>query len=69
VPPLYRIRGRVLDGRHAGDPAAQASLREAVGLASAQGVWLHVLRAATELVRFERRRGVQSAALTPRQEI
>lgn len=62
VPELHRVRGRVLDRQAPGDPAARASLRHALALARSQGAWLHVLRAATDLVHLERRQGGPSAA-------
>jgi DNA-binding NtrC family response regulator/tetratricopeptide (TPR) repeat protein len=69
VPELYRVRGRALDLRIPGDPAAEASLQQALALARAQGAWLHALRAATELVRLGRRRGGPSAGEASLREV
>ena len=69
VPELYRVRGRALDLRTPGDPAVEASLQHALSLARAQGAWLHALRAATELVRQQRRRGGPSVAEASLREI
>ena len=55
VPELQRVRARMMHRQDPGDPAAATILRQAVALARDQGAWLHALRAATELVRSERR--------------
>jgi hypothetical protein len=52
-----------------GDPAAATVLRQAVALARGQGAWLHALRAATDLVRLERRGGGPAAGEASLREI
>jgi len=69
APELFRVRGRLLLTLDPGDPAAADSVRRALAMAREQGAWLHALRAATDLVRIERRGSGRGASETSLREI
>ena len=63
VPELLRLRGDLLAARGAGTPQAEASYREAIGVARRLGAKAYELRAATGLARLLRSDGRAREAL------
>ena len=61
VAELHRLRGEAFHGGERLEEA-RACLRDALGVATAEGAWLFALRAASTLVRLDAARGVVAAA-------